>query len=39
VAVLEQERKSVMWMNLAMLGMATALSWVFGLVPYPCSSR
>jgi omega-6 fatty acid desaturase (delta-12 desaturase) len=29
-----RERKSVMWMNLAILGMVTALSWVFGLVPY-----
>jgi omega-6 fatty acid desaturase (delta-12 desaturase) len=29
-----RERKSVMWMNLALLAMATALSWVFGLVPY-----
>ena len=29
-----RERKSVIWMNLATLGMATALSWVFGLVPY-----
>jgi omega-6 fatty acid desaturase (delta-12 desaturase) len=29
-----RERESVMWMNLAVLGMATALSWVFGLVPY-----
>jgi omega-6 fatty acid desaturase (delta-12 desaturase) len=34
-----RERKSVMWINLAILGMATALSWVFGLVPYTCSSR
>jgi len=29
-----RERKSVMWMNLAILAMATALSWVFGLLPY-----
>jgi omega-6 fatty acid desaturase (delta-12 desaturase) len=29
-----RERKSVMWTNLAILGMATALSWLFGLVPY-----
>jgi omega-6 fatty acid desaturase (delta-12 desaturase) len=29
-----RERKSVMWMNLAILGMAGALGWVYGLVPY-----
>jgi len=29
-----RERRSVWWMNLAILGMAGALSWVFGLVAY-----
>jgi omega-6 fatty acid desaturase (delta-12 desaturase) len=29
-----RERRSVMWMNLAILGMAAALSRVFGVVPY-----
>ena len=30
----ERERRSVAWMNLAILGMATVLSLVFGLLPY-----
>jgi omega-6 fatty acid desaturase (delta-12 desaturase) len=29
-----RERRSVWWMNLAILGMAAALSWVFGLMAY-----
>lgn len=29
-----RERWSVYWMNLAILGVAAALSWPFGLVPY-----
>jgi omega-6 fatty acid desaturase (delta-12 desaturase) len=29
-----RERHSVWWMNLAILGMAAGLSWVFGLVAY-----
>jgi len=29
-----RERHSVHWMNLAILGMAVAFSWVFGIVPY-----
>jgi acyl-lipid omega-6 desaturase (Delta-12 desaturase) len=29
-----RERRSVWWMNLAILGMAAALSWVFGPVAY-----
>lgn len=29
-----RERWSVHWMNLAILGVAAALSWAFGLVPY-----
>jgi omega-6 fatty acid desaturase (delta-12 desaturase) len=30
----QRERRSVWWMNLAILAMAAALSWVFGIVPY-----
>ncbi len=30
----ERERHSVIWMNLAILGMATGLSLVFGVLPY-----
>ncbi|HEY6168523.1 MAG TPA: fatty acid desaturase [Verrucomicrobiae bacterium] len=30
----KRERYSVYWMNLAILGMAAGLSWVFGIVPY-----
>ncbi len=30
----QRERRSVWWMNIAILGMAVSLSWVFGLVPY-----
>ncbi len=29
-----RERWSVRWMNLAVLGVAAALSWAFGIVPY-----
>ncbi len=29
-----RERRSVHWMNLTILGMAAALSWIFGIVPY-----
>jgi omega-6 fatty acid desaturase (delta-12 desaturase) len=29
-----RERWSVRWMNLAILGVAAALSWAFGIVPY-----
>ncbi len=29
-----RERRSVWWMNLAILAMAAALSWIFGIVPY-----
>lgn len=29
-----RERWSVRWMNLAILGIAAGLSWVFGIVPY-----
>lgn len=29
-----RERWSVHWMNLAIFGMAAALSWIFGIVPY-----
>lgn len=29
-----RERQSVRWMNLAILGMAAALSWVFGITAY-----
>jgi omega-6 fatty acid desaturase (delta-12 desaturase) len=29
-----RERWSVCWMNVAILGVAAALSWVFGVVPY-----
>ena len=29
-----RERRSVMWMNLAILGMATGQSWVFGFLPF-----
>ncbi len=29
-----RERRSVHWMNLAILGMAAPLVWVFGLLPY-----
>ena len=29
-----REKLSVWWMNLAIFGMAAALSWVFGIVPY-----
>ena len=29
-----RERRSVHWMNLAIFGMAAALSWIYGLTPY-----
>jgi len=29
-----RERRSVYWMNLAIFGMAAALAWIYGLVPY-----
>jgi acyl-lipid omega-6 desaturase (Delta-12 desaturase) len=29
-----RERRSVWWMNLAILGMMAAMSWVFGFIPY-----
>jgi omega-6 fatty acid desaturase (delta-12 desaturase) len=29
-----REKRSVHWMNLALLGMAAGLSWIFGIVPY-----
>jgi omega-6 fatty acid desaturase (delta-12 desaturase) len=29
-----RERESVQWMNLAVLGVAVLLSWIFGLIPY-----
>jgi omega-6 fatty acid desaturase (delta-12 desaturase) len=29
-----RERHSVQWMNLALLGMAVALAWIFGIWPY-----
>jgi omega-6 fatty acid desaturase (delta-12 desaturase) len=29
-----RERRSVHWMNLAILGMAVTLSWIYGVVPY-----
>ena len=29
-----RERRSVYWMNLAILGMAVALGWVYGFLPY-----
>ncbi len=30
----KREKRSVWWMNLAILGMATTLSWFFGVIPY-----
>ena len=29
-----RRRRSVLWMNLALLGIAALLSWIFGLMPY-----
>ncbi|HEY5234198.1 MAG TPA: fatty acid desaturase, partial [Verrucomicrobiae bacterium] len=29
-----RERRSVYWMNLAIFGMAAALAWIYGFVPY-----
>ncbi len=33
-AASRRERRSVWWMNVAILGMAAAQSWIFGIVPY-----